>query len=59
MTSHISELRLHSEIIAIILFGSVVQGKAREDSDIDLSIVTRPTIPDSTDWNCSAMDQTE
>lgn len=44
----LSELRLQSEIIAIILFGSVAHGKAREDSDIDISIVTRSNVPDST-----------
>ena len=44
----LSELRLHSEIIAIILFGSVTHGKVRGDSDIDISIVTRSNVPDST-----------
>jgi uncharacterized protein len=43
----ISDISRQSDVIAIIIFGSVVNGKAREDSDIDLCIVTRPDISDS------------
>ena len=41
----IAELVARGEIVAIILFGSVARGQAREISDIDICIITRRGIP--------------
>ncbi len=43
----IDELQTNDHVLALILFGSVVRGEAREDSDIDLCIVTSRDIPES------------
>ena len=37
----IDELAARDEVIAIILFGSVARGQAREISDIDICIITK------------------
>ena len=40
----VEELRTNDNVIALILFGSVARGEAREYSDIDLTIITRTGI---------------
>ncbi len=42
----IDELAARDEVIAIILFGSVARGHAREISDIDICIITGKEIPE-------------
>jgi len=43
----VRELSGNEEIVALILFGSVARGQARQDSDIDLCIVTRMDISET------------
>lgn len=38
------EFRINNNVLALILFGSVAQGHARSDSDIDLCIITKKGI---------------
>lgn len=38
----IHELSAYEEVIAIVLFGSLARRKAREISDIDLCLITKP-----------------
>jgi predicted nucleotidyltransferase len=40
------ELRTKESVIALILFGSVARGQSRQDSDIDLCVLTRTNIPE-------------
>jgi predicted nucleotidyltransferase len=42
----IDELAAREEVIAIILFGSVARGQAREISDIDICVVTKKGAPE-------------
>jgi predicted nucleotidyltransferase len=36
----------HENVIAIILFGSVARGQAREISDFDICVITGKEIPE-------------
>jgi predicted nucleotidyltransferase len=47
----ISELRANGHTLAVILFGSVARGQARDDSDIDLCIITGRDIPEPEKMN--------
>lgn len=43
----IEELAARDEIIALVLFGSVARGQAREISDIDICIITGKGVPEA------------
>lgn len=42
----IEELRTKESVIALILFGSVARGQSRQNSDIDICVLTRTDIPE-------------
>ena len=41
------ELFEKEDVLALVLFGSVARGEARSTSDIDLCIITKRDLPDS------------
>ena len=43
----VDELYANEMVVALILFGSVVRGQARQHSDVDLCIIARTDIPES------------
>ncbi len=47
----IRELCHKEHVVALLLFGSVARGQARNTSDIDLCIVTPADIPQSERWD--------
>ena len=47
----IRELRHKEHVVALVLFGSVARGQARNTSDIDLCIITPADIPQSERWD--------
>jgi len=42
-----SRVSKHAEIVAAYIFGSVAQGRARPDSDIDIAVLLVRPIPDA------------
>jgi uncharacterized protein len=45
--SIIEELAARNEVIAVILFGSLARGQAREISDIDICVITKKKVPEA------------